>query len=177
MKQSVAFLPENLRSDPPNLFHRLIVDWVGESFQMEFVAVVDQEMMGLPTADSGWAVHAQQVATEEESHLITADATLSAEEVASQVHNFVGCSIGRLLNDESHLKIDEMEEQDNSTCTSILEAMSAAKEECSNAALLGDEKALNCHPKIAHLRFTKKESKDKEQIFWWPRNILSLEWL
>ena len=42
--------------------------------------------------------------------------------------------------------------------------MAASREECSNAALLGDPKALACCPKIAHLRFTKKESKDEERI-------------
>ena len=123
---------------------------------MEFIRVVDQEFMGLPTADLGWPAHAPAVAAEEESRLITSDATLSAEEVASQVHDFVGCSIGRLLNDKSSLRINKLEEQDNSTCTGVLESMSAAKEECLNAVPVGETTSFEMSPKECASAIRKK---------------------
>ena len=140
------------------MFHRLLVDWVGDEFQKELLRVVHQESNSKLPADSETAIKKCAEDKEEDSRRVTQDWSLSNEEIASQVQKFLGHALSRLLNEKYTTQNDEADDYGYSADDHSLGSMTARREEYLKSVLLREGKALMHYPKIVHLRFSKKES-------------------
>ena len=154
MNEVIKTLPESLKEDAPNMFHHLLVDWVGDGFKKEFLRVVGQELNSELPADSATDVKKRAIDKEENSRWVT---QLSDEEISAQVHKFLGHALGRLLNEKCTAKNDESDDYDYSIAECLLESMIATREEGLKSLLLRDENFSMCYPKIVHLRVSKKD--------------------
>ena len=92
----MSFLPINLQSEHSSAFHRLMVDIAGQLFQSEFIWEIETFINAESPKTIEEAI--ENNFERQERELNEPQITLEDSDLAREIHNFLRCTISRMLN-------------------------------------------------------------------------------
>ena len=154
MKTFVEKLPAALKENEtakPNIYHRLLVDYVASYFQHEFILTIDRIKASNETLEENTAgsnlineiLMAHQANTDK-----IIDTPITEEESIAEVHKFVGHAVSKAKSEYHELESELID--DKVSIGTLLEEMTCTKEE------LKEDEVKKYYPRIMHLKSMKQ---------------------